>query len=103
MKITKLFAGAALSAVAVGALGGVAGAGEITGNDTSTPVQEFRAASECSFSGLDEVDGSALGPDDADDALFGRTQSFGQIVRQFGGQSARGGAGAACSPGNGPK
>jgi hypothetical protein len=51
----------------------VALAGEITGNGT---LLEIHGRSECAFSGLDEpdpVDG------DADDALFGRTQSWGQI------------------------
>jgi hypothetical protein len=51
----------------------VASAGEITGN--GKPL-EVNGRSECAFSGLDEpdpVDG------DADDALFGRTQSWGQI------------------------
>lgn len=51
----------------------VALAGEITGNGK---LLEIHGRSECAFSGLDEpdpVDG------DADDALFGRTQSWGQI------------------------
>jgi len=49
-------------------------AGEITGSGKS--LEPLRANSECAFSGLDEPDPV---DDDADDALFGRTQSWGQI------------------------
>ena len=49
-------------------------AGEITGNGKSTPVADFVAASECSFSGRN------------DDASGGNShvQSYGMIVRAFG-------------------
>ena len=102
MELKKLFAGAAITAGALGSLGGVGHAGEITGQVPAqqTPVKHFTAASICAFSGLDAVDGSAADPDDDDDALFGRTQSFGQIVSQSGGH-AKGGAGGACKPGGG--
>lgn len=95
----KLVVGAAVSAAALGSFGGVAHGGEITGNNTTTPVKSFRAASICSFSGLDAADGSSIDPLDSDDAFFGRTQSFGQLVRGNG--HAAGGAGGACAPGGG--
>ena len=100
MELKKLFAGAAIVAGALGSLGGVAHAGEITGQHPAqqTPIKQFTAASICSFSGLDAVDGSAADPLDHDDAVFGRTQSFGQLVSQAGGH-AKGGAGADCKPG----
>jgi hypothetical protein len=103
MELKKLLLGAAVSAAAVGTFGGVAYGGEVTGgpDPRSTPVQDFRAASICSFSGRDAVDGSAVDPEDEDDGFWpGDTQSFGQIVRQFGGP-ATGGAGADCKPGGG--
>ena len=101
MELKKILVGAAISAATLSAFGGVSHAGEITGNDTTTPVKAFRAASICSFWGLDAVDGSSIDPDDDDDAFWpGQTQSFGQIVRQFGGP-ATGGAGADCRPGGG--
>jgi hypothetical protein len=101
MELKKILVGGAISAATLISLGGVSHAGEVTGNDTTTPVKAFRAASICSFSGLDAVDGSSIDPDDEDDAFWpGRTQSFGQIVRQFGGP-ATGGAGADCRPGGG--
>lgn len=37
-------------------LGGTALAGEITGNGQPTPINEYRAGSICSFSGLDDMD-----------------------------------------------
>jgi hypothetical protein len=101
VELKKILVGAAISAATLSSLGGVSHAGEITGNDTTTPVKAFQAASICSFSGLDAADGSSIDPDDADDEFWpGRTQSFGQIIRQFGGP-ATGGAGADCQPGGG--
>ena len=35
-------------------LGGTAFAGEVTGNGKPTPIQEYRAGSICSFSGLND-------------------------------------------------
>jgi hypothetical protein len=96
MDLKKLLVGAALSGSSLILLGGVAHAGEVTGNGGTTPVKGFRAASICAFSGLDADDGAPADPDDDDDAIFGRTQSYGQIVRQFGGSA--GGAGADCRP-----
>ena len=72
-----------LATAAFGA--GTAFAGEITGNGKPTPAPE-RAKSECAFSGLDDPD-----PDP-----FGRTQSFGQLVRMFGPMG--GVPGEACNP-----
>jgi hypothetical protein len=99
MVLKKLIAGTALTLAGLGSLGGVAHAGEITGQKPAqtTPIKAFNAASICSFSGLDAIDGSAADPLDADDAVFDRTQSFGQLVRGSG--HAAGGAGASCRPG----
>jgi hypothetical protein len=60
---------ASLALVAAGA--GAASAGEVTGNGKATPAPE-RAASICVFSGLN---------DDQEEEP-GRTQSYGQLVRQ---------------------
>jgi hypothetical protein len=60
----------------------VAVAGEITGTGESLEIEDstwgtgLHARSECAFSGLDEPDPV---DNDVDDALFGRTQSWGQI------------------------
>jgi len=57
-------------------------AGEVTGTGESLEIEDgkwgtgLHARSECAYSGLDEPDPV---DDDADDALFGRTQSWGQI------------------------
>ena len=101
MELKKVLAGTALTLAGLGALGGVAHAGEITGQMPAerTPIKVFTAASICSFSGLDAIDGSAVDPLDDDDAVFDRTQSFGQLVRGSG--HATGGAGADCRPGGG--
>lgn len=56
--------GAAIAAATIIGLGGTAFAGEVNGNGDPTPVQSYRAASICSFSGLE--DGLTLigfGPD----------------------------------------
>ena len=60
---------ASLALVAAGA--GAASAGEVTGTGKATPAPE-RAASICAFSGLND--------DTAEEP--GRTQSYGQLVRQ---------------------
>ena len=75
-----------LALLAAGAIltmtGSAALAGEITGTGQSLEVEDSKwgtglhARSECAYSGLDETDPI---DDDADDALFGRTQSWGQI------------------------
>jgi hypothetical protein len=90
----KWTAATAIVAAGVG-VGGTAFAGEVTGSDKGGPESDGvtgavgNAASECSFSGLDEFN-----PDDPDG--FGRTQNFGQLVREFGpmggvpGQACRG-------------
>ena len=78
--VKKLFAGAVL----VGALSlagtGTALAGEVTGNGKPTPIKSGRAASVCSFSGLE--DGLALIGFDENGPIFleveggpGRTQT----------------------------
>jgi hypothetical protein len=75
-------------------------AGEITGTLRSLEIENSKwgtglhARSECAYSGLDEPDGV---DEDADDALFGRTQSWGQIPKAIRAQFPH--PGVACSPG----
>lgn len=70
---------ALLAATATIVVGGAAGAsaGEVNGNGDPTPVQEYRAGSICSFSGLNDD------PDDPRPFEGGRVQSFGDIVQEF--------------------
>lgn len=75
----------------VGMLAGPASAGEITGNGKSTPIRDHVAASICAFSGLDE-------PGDEGDPFFGRTQNFGQLVKQGIVLPAQFNPGDACNP-----
>lgn len=102
--IKKLLVGCAVCTCSVAGFAAPAFAGEITGGPTPkvTPIKGHIAASICSFSGQDAVDSTdGIDPDD-DDFLFGRTQSFGQVVKFFGSDVAQGaGAGEACSPGGG--
>ena len=101
-KLQKVLVGCAVCTCSMAGFASPAFAGEITGGPTpkATPVQDRVAASICSFSGQDAVDGSPIDSDDKDDVLFGRTQSLGQIVKAFGsGVAQGGGAGAACKPG----
>ena len=93
----------AVMACAIGVVGlgaGSAFAGEITGNgkplwtNTTDPnaPHELHGKSECAFSGLDDPDVDPVtGEDD-----FGRTQSWGQIVRNVKGLG--GVPGTACNP-----
>lgn len=46
----------ALALGAVVASGGVASAGEITGNGNPTPINSYNANSICAFSGLDDME-----------------------------------------------
>lgn len=104
ISIKKLFVGCAVCTCSVAGFAAPAFAGEITGQKVPevTPIKGYIAASICSFSGQD-ADDSLTGIDpDGDDAFFGRTQSFGQLVSFFGSDVARGaGAGQACKPGGG--
>jgi hypothetical protein len=68
----------------------VALAGEITGSGT---LLEVNGRSECAFSGLDEPDPL---DGDMDDALFGRTQSWGQIPKAI--RAGFPHPGVACNP-----
>ncbi len=77
-------------AMMVGMLAGPALAGEVTGTGESTPIREGAAASICAFSGLDD-------DDPEDDAFFGRTQSYGQLVQQ-GLKAFAPSPGVACNP-----
>jgi len=72
----KPLAAAALAAAIVVVTGGVASAGEITGNGKPTPINSFRAGSICAFSGQND--------DPNEPGLFngGRVQSFGDIVQE---------------------
>ena len=103
--IIKFLVGSAVCTCCVGGFAAPAFAGEITGQSVpkATPVKAHVAASICSFSGQDADDNSTSGvDDDDDDDVFGRTQSFGQLVKAFGSGLAQGaGAGAACRPGGG--
>lgn len=60
-------------------------AGEVTGNGDPTPVADYRAASICSFSGLED---HPVAP--------GTVQSYGQIVRALGGARYPFGPGFEC-------
>jgi hypothetical protein len=92
----KLIAGAALALIVSGA-GGTAFAGEITGSGQGGPEGDgvtgavANANSECLYSGLDDAD---VDPETGEDD-FGRTQSYGQIVRHTG--SLGGIPGQACN------
>jgi hypothetical protein len=92
----KLIVAGALAVLTIGA-GGTAFAGEITGSGQGGPEGDgvtgavANANSECLYSGLDDADvDTETGEDD-----FGRTQSYGQIVRQTG--SLGGIPGQACN------
>ena len=66
-----------------------AAAGEITGTGEYTPVHRHQASSICSFSGLNDewVEG---------DKSVSQVQSYGALVRAFGGRPPFPGPGAAC-------
>ena len=66
-----------MAAVLVMSIGGTAFAGEVTGNGESTPIREWRAASVCSFSGLNDT--YSGDPDVPDHEGFTRTQNWGQL------------------------
>ncbi|MCW3797969.1 hypothetical protein OMW55_09150 [Sphingomonas sp. BN140010] len=66
-----------------------AAAGEITGNGEYTPVHSYRASSICSFSGLN--DEWVMG-----DTTVSQVQSYGALVRAFGGRPPIPGPGIAC-------
>lgn len=72
----KTLVGAALAAAMLGSMGGMAFAGEVTGNGKPTPINGYRAGSICSFSGQND--------DPNSEELFegGRVQSFGDIVQE---------------------
>jgi hypothetical protein len=88
----------AIMACAIGVVGlgaGSAFAGEITGNGkyiAGSPDAPLHGQSECAFSGLDDPD---VDPETGEDD-FGRTQSWGQIVRNVKGLG--GVPGTACNP-----
>lgn len=70
-------------------------AGEITGNGryiAGSPDAPLKGKSECAYSGLDDPD---VDPETGEDD-FGRTQSWGQIVRFAG--PLGGVPGVACNP-----
>jgi hypothetical protein len=73
-------------------------AGELTGTGESLKIEDSKwgtglhARSDCAFSGLDEPDGAQ----DSDDALFGRTQSYGQIPKAI--RAGFPSPGVACNP-----
>lgn len=61
--IVAIIATVALS----GVFSGTAFAGEVTGNGKPTPIRQYRAASICSFSGLEDWNSAA--PHDPEDAI----------------------------------
>jgi hypothetical protein len=71
----KPLAAAAFAAALSVAMGGVASAGEITGNGKPTPINGFGAGSICSFSG--QNDDPTGGGDPFQD---GRTQNWGHVL-----------------------
>jgi hypothetical protein len=81
--------------------GGTAFAGEITGSGNPTPVRQYRAASICSFSGLEDWNSTAPQvPDDAILVTHGVTQTPHKVLD--GGEVVYpppGTPGFACSPG----
>ena len=98
----QVLLGGVFALAAVGAFGGTAFAGEVTGSgrggpngDGITPVAGHLAASECSFSGLEDGEEDPEGPQGP-----GTAQNWGQIpkavrdeISQFGfhpGDSCRG-------------
>ncbi len=85
----RMLVAGVLAASVVGASVGIAAAGELTGSGKQTGAVG-RAASECSFSGLDEAG-------TFDEVFFGRTQTYGQLVRQ-GLKSEFPSPGVACNP-----
>jgi hypothetical protein len=72
----KLLQGAVLAAGMVFVMGGIANAGEVTGNGKPTPINDYQAGSICSFSGQNDD------PNQADLFEDGRVQSFGDIVQE---------------------
>lgn len=96
--------GAAICAAALVSFSGSAFAGEITGNGTTTPIKEHRAASECSFSGLEDgwtivgwgPEGPIIGPTEHSGPGWVQTPHFENattVVHEPGvaGQACRGG------------
>jgi hypothetical protein len=71
----KPLVAAAFAAASIVAMGGVASAGEVTGNGKPTPIAGFRAGSICSFSG--QNDDPTGGGDPFED---GRTQNWGHVL-----------------------
>jgi hypothetical protein len=67
--------GGAFALAMVGAFGGTAFAGEITGKGKLTPINSYRAGSICSFSGLN--DDPTGGGDPFQD---GKTQNWGLVL-----------------------
>jgi len=97
------FIAAVIAALVLTVLGsaGSAFAGEVTGNGKPTPIREGRAASECSFSGVE--DWNSAEPQDPEDAIMvtpGVTQTPHSVL--VGGEvfyPPPGTPGFACSPG----
>jgi hypothetical protein len=71
----KPLVAAAFAAAVIVATGGVASAGEITGNGEFTPINDGQAGSICSFSG--QNDDPTGGGDPFQD---GRTQNWGHVL-----------------------
>ena len=77
----KMLAVLALTVAATLLLAGPAAAGEITGKGQPTPIAEYKAASICSFSGLNDTYSGDPAVPDAEG--FFRTQSWGQLPKSL--------------------
>ena len=68
--------GGVLVLTGIGVVGGTAGAGEVNGQGKPTPINEYRAGSICSFSGLNDDPTGGGNPDEA-----GKIQNWGVIPK----------------------
>ncbi len=75
-RMKRLLIGGAIVLAGIGAVGGTAGAGEVNGNNKPTPINDFRAGSICSFSGLNDDPTGGGNPDEA-----GKIQNWGVIPK----------------------
>ena len=73
----KLVASVTIAATTL-AFGSPALAGEVSGNNELTPINDHRAASICAFSGLEDFDDLTNG-----DVQPGMTQTFGGELQAF--------------------
>jgi hypothetical protein len=77
--VKRSMATAALALLAVATTSAPAFAGEVTGKGNPTPINDHRAASICSFSGLNDNPNEVS---EEDPFAGGHVQSFGDIVQE---------------------